>query len=316
MSLRNFLVALAALSFVVSPAARGGEEKPAIPQADPAAELLAKAVPDASSLPTADMAVVPSLRVLEDAIVITVNTDGYVLAYLKPQKLTIAELIESKELSSAASADELAKDLNQLLDRPLWDGLSGRDRERLSKRHVFLVVRVGTSWQRAVEALHGVTRGLAKFVWFVAKDANGGVGALAAWLPTDQGDTDQGDTEVERASFDVMLDRNRDATAIATAEQLYGAAHAMRSRAGVAPMDCVIRPASASEPIESVLCVVNECRRFGFRARFANSGQPERKDIDPDIQTYFHISPSVEVAADLPAKVPGRAVSGDPQKND
>ena len=66
---------------------------------------------------------------------------------------------------------------------------------------------------------------------------------------------------------------------------------------------------------EHAIAVVNECRRFGFQVGFAigQLGKPATDDLKAAPSYWF--LPMVEIPTDLPAKVAGRAVFGDPLKN-
>lgn len=312
MSSRIGWITLTASLFLLGPASRGADEKTPPASKDPAAELLAKAVPDTSTLPTADMAIVPSLQVLEDAIVITVKDEGYALAYLKPQKLSMKELLESKEVASAKDADELAKDVANLLDRPLWDRSKSRGPDGLSRRNALIAVAPHAGSHRMFQVFTTLAKCGASEVWILAKDASGHVGALTVSLPRDGGET----RATKRESFEVWIGSIQGDSPRTRIDELYGAAYSVRKFHGAAQVDCLIRFMSRNSEFEQSLAVVNECRRFGFRAEFAIEVPGDPFDAEPANEPCYTFSPAVEIPADLPAKVPGRAVFGDPSKND
>lgn len=218
--------------------------------------------------------------------------------------------------TDADDAASLKRQLGAIVERPLADGGAARSRGGLSERTVFLALDPATTHDRLLEAITvcASREVRAHKIWLVAKTLHGEVGAMPISLPVDRPDI-----VPSMPSTRVFVTLSAvDAKDKVGRPDLYETSFALREASNADAVVASISVLDGALPVAATFAVVNECRRFGFEVNFLNKyADPERASgstcVANDALAVFH--PPVELRGKAPARVPGKAIFGDPFRN-
>lgn len=213
-------------------------------------------------------------------------------------------------------AASLKRQLGAIVERPLADGGAARSKWGLSERTVFLALDPATTHDRLLEAITVcASRELRVHkIWLVAKTLSGKFGAMPIAIGVDSPDIA---SSLPSTLVRVTLSA-ADAKDKVGRPDLYEAAFALREASNADAVAARIEVLDGALPIAATFAVVNECRRFGFEVNFRTKhADPEPTSgstcVANDALAVFH--PPVEIRGKAPAKVPGKAIFGDPFRN-
>lgn len=292
---------------VVGPLEDGAAER-VVPSA-----VIEDALPKGITLPSCDMALAPRTDDWTRGVLAVWNGD-WVLRSIDEETAPAPERDAATD-GATASRDALRTKLAAIVERAAANDAPARDRG-ISTRAIFVAIGPEAPCARLLDVLHAcASREVrAARIWLLARDAEGRAGAMPVHLPVDGPTRDRRDEPAM-----VVWTVGGAAPANPGLPGVGALAAALRDAHGDSKVALTIAPRDVDSPAAPLFAIVNECRRFGFRAQFrAVAEVDEASDAAPHAIAAGAVvtsDPPLEAKDPPPRTDPGKARFGDPREN-